>query len=418
MAKDKNSDEKSKPGDSSEPDGIENGAPPPKPQDDTARIDLSEAETSGLTGQPTGSDLPGDTARIDLPSPGSSENEGKRDTERIAEDDSDSPKSQTARIELESAQPAAETQPISADEARKKETSRINVEDARDRAEPAAQPVREVPEKTVVPPVQSPGDKKKRSTKRVTVDSDDDTQEVEEPDPGKLDTEEIADAVDQTGSGKETMRVVVDEEVTKSETAKIENEVKPEPTPSGTARIKVEEAEPVGDVFSRSQVTIEPKEGPSTLSKKPLSAPADEHKAPSDTDKAKRELAKAETDEIPGADPAPAIAAPPESAGDVPAQSKTARIDVPAETVSAAGGRPKTIKIKRAERPPSTVSGGGKPRIEKIQRPAVAAEEEIGGLYTLLAAVAVVASLVLVYALAAQTIAADMNLPFPGTMGG
>jgi len=412
MAKDKNSEENSKPGD----DNLDEQSPP-KPRDDTARIDLSEAETSGLAGQPAGADLPGDTARIDLPAPGDSEKAGNRDTERIEDGDSTAPKSRTARIELESARPASETQPISDEEARKRETSRINVEDARDRAEPAAASAVGVPEKTVVPPVSSPGDKKKRSTKRVSVESGD-TQDVAEQNPEKLDTEEIADAVDQTGSGKETMRVVVDEEVTKSETAKIDNTEKPEPTPSGTARIKVEQAEPTGDVFTRSQVTIEPKEGPSTLAKKAMPSPSDENKAPSDTDKAKRELAKAETDQIPGADPAPAIAAPSDSAGDVPPQSKTARIDVPAETVSAAGGRPKTIKIKRAERPPSTVTGGGRPRIEKIQRPAVAEPEAEGPLYTVLAAVAVIASLVLVYALAAQTVAADMNLPFPGAIGG
>ena len=128
------------------------------------------------------------------------------------------------------------------------------------------------------------------------------------------------------------------------------------PKPSGTARIKVEEAEPAGDVFSRPQVTVEEKEGPSTLSRKPVSAPPDENKAPSDTDQAKRELAKAETDQIPGAEPA--TAPQPESAGELPAQSK------------------------------------------------------------ILATIAVIASLVLVYALAAQTVAAGMKLPFPGTIGG
>ena len=346
MAKDKKSDDKNN------PDGIQNDPPPPKPRDDDARIDLSEAETSGLIAQPTGSKLPGDTARIDLPTPGGpGEKVVESGTERIEDVESTAPKSRTARIQLESVRPSTETQQISAEEAKR-----------------------------------------------------------------KRDTEEIADAVDQTGSEKETVRIEVDEEVTKSETAKIVNEEKPEPKPSGTARIKVEEAEPAGDVFSRPQVTVEEKEGPSTLSRKPVSAPSDENRAPSDTDQAKRELAKAETDQIPGAEPA--TAPQPESAGELPAQSKTARIDVPAETVSSAGGRPKTIKIKRAERPASTLSGGGKPRIEKSQRPVVSEQGEIGNLYTLLAAIAVIASLVLVYALAAQTVAVGMKLPFPGTIGG
>jgi len=410
MAKDKKSDDKNN------PDGIQNDPPPPKPRDDDARIDLSEAETSGLIAQPTGSKLPGDTARIDLPTPGGpGEKVVESGTERIEDVESTAPKSRTARIQLESVRPSTETQQISAEEAKRKETSRINVEDSRGRPEPAVQPVREVPEKTVIPPREPPGDKKKRSTKRVSVGTDD-VQDTAAPDPGKRDTEEIADAVDQTGSEKETVRVEVDEEVTKSETAKIVNEEKPAPKPSGTARIKVEEAEPAGDVFSRPQVTVEEKEGPSTLSRKPVSAPSDENRAPSDTDQAKRELAKAETDQIPGAEPA--TAPQPESAGELPAQSKTARIDVPAETVSSAGGRPKTIKIKRAERPDSTLSGGGRPRIEKSQRPVVSEQGEIGNLYTLLAAIAVIASLVLVYALAAQTVAVGMKLPFPGTIGG
>ena len=412
MAKDKKSDDKNN------PDGIQNDPPPPKPRDDTARIDLSEAETSGPIAQPTGSDLPGDTARIDLPSPGGpGEKVVESGTERIEDVESTAPKSRTDRIQLESARPSTETQPISAEEAKRKETSRINVEDSRGRSEPAVQPVREVPEKTVIPPQEPPGDKKKRSTKRVSVGADD-TQDPAAPDPGKRDTEKIAAAVDQAGSGKETVRVEVDEEVTKSETAKIVNEEKPVPKPSGTARIKVEEAEPVGDVFSRPQVTVEEKEGPSTLSRKPVSAPSDENKAPSDTDQAKRELAKAETDQIPGAEPASATAPQPESAEELPAQSKTARIDVPAEAVSSAGGRPKTIKIKRAERPASTLPGSGRPRIEKIQRPVVSEQGEIGSLYTILAPLAVIASLVLVYALAAQTVAAGMKLPFPGTIGG
>jgi hypothetical protein len=64
------------------------------------------------------------------------------------------------------------------------------------------------------------------------------------------------------------------------------------------------------------------------------------------------------------------------------------------------------------------LSGGGRPRIEKIQRPVVSEQGEIGNLYTILATIAVIASLVLVYALAAQTVAAGMKLPFPGTIGG
>ena len=218
---------------------------------------------------------------------------------------------------------------------------------------------------------------------------------------------EIANAVDQTGAGENATRPVVDDEVTKSETARIET--KPAPNPSGTSRIRIEEAKPGEDVFHRQQQpVIEEAKGPSKLSRKAM--PADEHKAPSDTDKQKQDLAKAETDEIPlGGDPAPGVA-------DAPGKSKTARIDIPAEAVAAGNDRPMTIKIKRTERPASTVSGAGRPKVQKAK--SAPAGKDLGAFYSVLATMTVIASLVLVYVLAAQTIAVDMALPFPGKIGG
>ena len=107
----------------------------------------------------------------------------------------------------------------------------------------------------------------------------------------------------------------------------------------------------------------------------------------------------------------PEITAPEEEVE--PQKSKTARIDVPEETVSASGGRPKTIKIKRAERPSTLTSA---PRVPMHRKTLASADDvgKIGTVYIVAAVIAVVITGVLLYVLAAQTVAPD--LPFVGKL--
>ena len=199
---------------------------------------------------------------------------------------------------------------------------------------------------------------------------------------------------------QETMRVDVEPTAAgKSKTARIELPKKPaQPTPTG--RFKVTDEADGEDVFKRHTPAA-----PKPAAHKPAPAPRAEPEEDAPTV---------------GVEPTPAEAA----------KSKTARIEMPADMVTPAAARPKTIKIKRAETTPAHAppaaatpeakkSGVHKSKSKSkskssVSSPAVtvgsAAEE--GPLVTGLAAVAVVVIGILVYVLAAQTILP--TLPFIG----
>lgn len=118
--------------------------------------------------------------------------------------------------------------------------------------------------------------------------------------------------------------------------------------------------------------------------------------------------------------PEPVLTPPSPAAESEAKKSETARIDLPADT----GGekpatRPKTIRIKRPDgttaKKALTIARpetGSETRVASV---ASAAEgEEVGGLFGVLALVALLLVCVLVYVLAAQTIAP--TLPFPGKL--
>lgn len=102
------------------------------------------------------------------------------------------------------------------------------------------------------------------------------------------------------------------------------------------------------------------------------------------------------------------IVAPDSSSG----EGHTARVEVPPEAMSSIG-RPKTIKIKRADSTAARVAA--KPEVRR--RMEVSVETSPGQLGTLVAVctiISIVIVLVLVYVLAAQTILP--NLPWPGRL--
>lgn len=117
------------------------------------------------------------------------------------------------------------------------------------------------------------------------------------------------------------------------------------------------------------------------------------------------------------------LVTPDSAAAEQAKKSETARIDLPADlSEDRPATRPKTIRIKRSDgtsgRKPLTVSRPSEHAAPVAPAPTVTAyqgvedEEEAGMVETLIALVATVVAAVLVYVLAAQTLAE--GLPFPG----
>jgi hypothetical protein len=107
-------------------------------------------------------------------------------------------------------------------------------------------------------------------------------------------------------------------------------------------------------------------------------------------------------------------------------KSETARIDLPPDGGDRPATRPKTIRIKRpdgtsARKPlmiarPSEEAGEAAETISPLSDSIPAEAEEVGTLFSILALAALLVACVVVYVLAAQTVAP--NLPFPGRLLG
>lgn len=119
----------------------------------------------------------------------------------------------------------------------------------------------------------------------------------------------------------------------------------------------------------------------------------------------------------PGSEEPPQVVQPDQRSVAEAKKGETARLDLPAEAADRPPTQPKTIKIRRpaaaAIRKPVTIVRP--PGQESPTMPPVAAtgeEEPVGTVFSAMALVALLVSCVLIYVLAAQTIAP--NLPFPG----
>lgn len=107
-------------------------------------------------------------------------------------------------------------------------------------------------------------------------------------------------------------------------------------------------------------------------------------------------------------------------------KSETARIDLPPESADRPATRPKTIRIKRPDgtsarkplmiaRPAEDATVSSESVVSVAESLGEGEEEGAGIVFSVLALVALLVACVVVYVLAAQTIAPD--LPFPGRIG-
>lgn len=280
-----------------------------------------------------------------------------------------------------------------------------------------------IPPREAVPPIQIRPTEKKAETTRIDISmaqkpiapiaSVGDTQpvqpnlaipntatvRVEKPaTPPKAETQKVGPAALNT-----TMRVEVAEQ-RKTETTRINIPAEafqktPGTAPRATAPTGAEE------IFKRTTIPVGIPTPPPTQAARPK------------TISVKRPVTVA-------ADKAETVISPSDKAVADARKSETARIDLPADV----GGerpatRPKTIRIKRPDgtsarkaltiaRPDSASADGEEP---EVPMPVVGeSDEEAGGLFSVLALVAVLVTCVVIYVLAAQSIAP--NLPWPGRL--
>lgn len=379
------------------PSGIPD-ADSPKPDQpasrgkETARVDLSAAKTNlesaktDITGARSSlsTSPPDDTTRIDLPKPPAKiKPAGKTDTSKLdlaaarPVDDKDDTsritlphkKSETARIRLSDARPAApsgpgedgETQPMAPTADGKDDTYRIDVDAApsggSDEGDfsPATSGIETVSQ-------ESQDAMLKQSTMRV-------------------DLAEPQNAEPPTATRNQTMRVQLDDKSPGNETARVEAPPTGAEAPGsvGTARIPIVDEAGDDDVLKKHEATA--------------AADSPELDEP--------DLPRSQTARI---------AAPVEAE-----KSKTARIEVPSELSGPGPGRPKTIRIKRADStagpaqalvPEPVVKKGSKGR--KGKKPAIVTGDEVSTLYPVLALVSVIIICVVLYVLLAQTLAPSL----------
>lgn len=394
--------------------------PPVKPivqsKSETARIRLSEAKppTSKITGTEVDTarvGVPGsvekpDTMRIDLAAAkvagetGPVVHPGQPETQPIATDVTD--------LEVSPDDPTRALPELSDEEREailKRSTIRVELDEERERMQqagtaeldaaeiPAQPPAEEFsPDATTVSRSLTPEEREevlKRSTMRVELT---DTGPIDAPAP---------DAI-----RKPAMRVEVEDGETetpqakpKADTARIQPPAMAgDDMASPSTRIEIADPDPGADVFKRHTGAVaggaagaaaapagkKPKRPATVVLKKPPATPA-----PPATGDA------SETPPVP-------------EEGEK--KSQTARIDAPPEVLAPAAGRPKTIKIKRAESTATRVGGAAKPEVKRS--PAAKDETQVGAVYSVIALLSVIVILVLLYVLAAQTIAP--TLPFAG----
>ena len=242
------------------------------------------------------------------------------------------------------------------------------------------------------------GDFYKRSTIR-----------IDQAPPKASDTQKIKSdthRVDQDAAKRSTMRVDVDPETTKrkSETSRLEL---PQGEAAKRATAKIGNASDIAEALKKNVPTGIPAAPPPGLAQRPKTVTVRPPGAPA-----------------PAAAPSgsePMIAPAPEAVSEA-RKSETARIDLPPEVSDAErpATRPKTIRIKR---PDGTTAKKAltiaRPSEDQMYSP-ISAEvsggdlegDEPGTMYSVMALVSVIVCVVLLYVLAAQTIAP--TLPFPG----
>ncbi len=437
-------------------EGIQEAATVGKPGDDTTRIDLGgESGTSeGLKPAKASLQPKEDTTRIDLPSvpkpvakpPGKSQTArldlsaakppkpaaaAEEDTSRINLKAASAKKPDTARIDL--SQTFAATQPVDAPSASdtqpvspvvsspSADTAKIDLGTA---TPPAIQDTEPLPPPSEAPTrgIQQLTEEEreeilKQSTIRSELDAaaeeaagsdfspttsgipaedqvDSEREEILKQSTMRVELDGIQPEADAPSAAQnKTMRVELDQEVVqaKSQTARID--LPEDAAESASARISIKEDDASADVFKRHAAAAAAASIAATAA------------APKKSETARTDV------ETPPPAPAPA---PEAEAG----KSKTARIEMPAEAVNAPAGRPKTIKIKRADAaPPMRATAAPKAGVKRSGRKSAAAtdDSELGALYSILAIASVIVIGVLLYVLAAQTVAP--TLPFMGKIG-
>lgn len=234
------------------------------------------------------------------------------------------------------------------------------------------------------------GDVTKRTTVRVDV-----------PPAVKADTQRVkteTKRVDPVAISKQTTMRVEVEERKKVETARLD--LAAEATRRAAPKIDVRDVGDSEDVFKRKTIPVGIPTPPPAAAAKPKTIQV---KRPGTGDSV--------------ITPAPAAEAVAEAR-----KSETARIDLPPDVGERPTTRPKTIRIKRPDgtsarkaltisRPPESEA----PAEAEVAMPTVGDEEDAGSLFSVVALVAVLVTCVLLYVLAAQTIAPD--LPFAGKIG-
>lgn len=239
------------------------------------------------------------------------------------------------------------------------------------------------------------GDLPKRATVRVDV-----------PSAVKADTQRVkaeTKRVDPSAISKATTMRVEVEERKKVETTRLDlaSEAARKPAP----KVDLRDLGETDDVFKRKTIPVGIPTPPPPAAAKPK------------TIQVKRPVAP------PAAKPGENIITPapaPEAVAEA-RKSETARIDLPPDVGDRPTTRPKTIRIKRPDgttaRKALTIARPGEGEepaavAAATELPTVGAEEEAGTAFSILALVAVLVTCVLLYVLAAQTIAP--GLPFAG----
>lgn len=219
---------------------------------------------------------------------------------------------------------------------------------------------------------------------------------IEAPPVAKAETQKVKTETQKIGprAMSETMRVEV-AEPRKAETTRISIPAEAFQKQPGSAP---RTAHPEGheDIFKRSTIPVGIPTPPPTPAAKPKTLAV------------KRPVA---------ASPEPPAVVTPEQRTVAEAKkSETARIDLPADVGERPATRPKTIRIKRPDgttaRKALTIARPDTDSVAPSVSVGATEEESAGTVFSVLALVAVLIACVLIYVLAAQTIAPE--LPFPG----
>jgi hypothetical protein len=344
------------------------GSGPTGAKRQTARIDLAEARSSADKESTDHIRMPGGAAtddkestdRIRMPAGAATDDKDITEHIRMPGGAATDDKESTDRIRM-----------TAADGGGKKPTARIDVSEATTAG---------------IPP--TPSRAAKSQTARI------DISEVAPPKGGEAPPG--AGAVPDAALNQ-TLRVEVDEEAkARRQTTRVPASESPG---EGTARIELQKDPEAEDVFKRH--VGEQAAGVSQRAARPRTVRIKRSAVPP------AEAPEAETE-------ASTVDA---SAG----KRQTARVDLPTEATAATAGRPKTIKIKRAEMPPpeeeaaSPTAQAAAPS-PRLRRPQVLAREEpVGALFSFAALITVLATGALLYLLLAQTFLP--TLPIPGILG-